>query len=369
MVVTNKVISKWCLSALALTAFSCFAETSSESAQVDALFETYAKSVRPGAAVMVIRDGEIIHSRGYGYADLAREKPITADTAFRLTSVSKAFTAMAVMMLEEQGKLNFDDEVREYIPQLKRFGPITLRHLLIHTSGLPDYYDVMDTSSGDPSNADVMDYYGTWGEPLFSPGERYEYSNPGYEILAHVVELVSGQSFASFMKEKIFVPTGMKDSVIHDHTLPVIPERAIGYETAGDGFVLNDYDPLNGITGSGGQYSSINDFYRWGQALQHNTLVSEETMQQALTAASASGGDEFDYGFGWVVSSYRGHKKHSHSGSWVGFRMSYAHFPDVGLSIAVLMNIMEGKPVKLSNRVADIYFDSDFESDPKLDSE
>ncbi len=178
-------------------------------AGIDALFAPATAGDSPGAAVMVIRDGEILHAAGYGYADLEHRVPITPQTAFRLASVSKQFTAMAVMILAERGQLAYDDPVVKYLPELARFGDqITLRHLLTHTGGLPDYYDALEAASTDsmPDTEDAMEFLADWGEAGFPAGERYEYSNPGYEMLALVVERVSGQRFGQFVEENIFAP-------------------------------------------------------------------------------------------------------------------------------------------------------------------
>jgi len=329
------------------------------SAQVDALFEPFTEGVRPGAAVMVIRKGEIVHSDGYGFANLEEEIPISAESIFRLGSVSKQFTAMAIMILSECGKLAYDDPVSRYVPELERFGNITVRHLLTHTGGLPDYYDDIEISGSRPSNADIMEFLAGWGESMFTPGTRHEYSNPGYEALTQVVEAASGQSFASFMRENVFLPAGMQDSLIHDHTEPVIPRRVLGYSEneAGDGFELNDDDPLNGITGSGSQFSPLNDFFHWDQALYGETLAKRTTLDEGFTRGKTSDGAEFDYGFGWRLDSYRGQHRIAHGGSWVGFRTAISRYPDIGLTVVVLMNFAKAEPEKLSDRVTDIYLE------------
>jgi CubicO group peptidase (beta-lactamase class C family) len=330
------------------------------SAQVDIMFEPFTEGVRPGAAVMVIRNGEIVHSAGYGYANLEEKIPIEADSIFRLGSVSKQFTAMAIMVLAERGKLAYDDPVSRYVPELERFGDITVRHLLTHTSGLPDYYDDIEVSGPRPSNADVMKFLSGWGESEFTPGARHEYSNPGYEALTQVVVAASGQSFASFMRENVFKPAGMQDSLIHDHTEPVVPRRVLGYSQneAGDGFDLNDDDPLNGITGSGSQFSPLDDFFHWDQALYGEALVRQATLKEGFTRGKTSDGAEFDYGFGWRLDSYRGQRRIAHGGSWVGFRTAISRYPDIGLTVVVLMNFAEAEPGELSDRIADIYLDS-----------
>ena len=328
--------------------------------QVDALFAPFSAGVRPGAAVMVIRDGTIIHSSGYGYADIPNRVPITADSIFRLASVSKQFTAMAIAMLADQGKLDYSDPVGKYVAALSPYKGVTIRHLLTHTSGLPDYYDEFDASAWVeegtlPTNADVMAYEGQINKPLFPPGDRYEYSNPAYEALPLIVEAVSGQDFATFMKNRVFEPIGMSASLIHDHNRPQINQRVLGYSRTPGSYKLNDDSPLNGIVGSGGQYSSLEDFYHWDQALYGDALVSQATMKQVFTRARLNNGEEIDYGFGWRLDSYKGHDRIAHGGSWVGFRTAISRYPELGLTIVVLSNRAEYDPVEASDRVTDIY--------------
>ncbi len=335
---------------------------SEKSERVDQLFSEFTAGIQPGAAVMVIRDGAVVHSKGYGYANLGEKIPITPSSTFRLGSVSKQFTAMGIAILADNGKLDYSDPVSKYVPALSPYKDVTIRHLLTHTSGLPDYYDEFDASAWVekgrlPKNADVMAYEGMIDRPLFLPGDQYVYSNPAYEALPLVVEMVSGQDFATFMKNRLFQPVGMADSLIHDHNRPQIARRVLGYSQVSDGYELNDDDPLNGITGSGGQYSTLEDFYYWDQVLYGDTLVSKSTLESVFTRARLNNGEEIDYGFGWRLDSYRGHDRIAHGGAWVGFNTSISRYPEIGLSIVILSNRAEYDPVEAADRVTDIYLD------------
>lgn len=341
--IVPRTISVPALALAALLAGSCGLNLDDErnsgaSARVDELFNVLAEGAQPGAAVMVIKDGEIVHARGYGLANLDTAMPIDADTAFRLGSVSKQLTALAIMQLAEQGQLSFDDLVGKYVPELAVYEGVTLRHLMTHTGGLPDYYDVIDTTEGMHSNADAAKLLGEMASPVFPPGDHYEYSNPGYDVLANVVEAVTGLSLAEYSKQNIFEPAGMTATVIHDHHRPKVANRAIGYDATDEGFVLNDEDPLNGIVGSGGVYSTLNDMYRYDQALYGDTLVSQAMLEQAWTSATDASGKPIGYGFGWRLDDYRGHRRVFHGGSWIGFRALFARYPDDGLSIVMLSN-------------------------------
>jgi CubicO group peptidase (beta-lactamase class C family) len=326
------------------------------SRKVDALFEALTEGIQPGAAVMVIRDGEIVHQAGYGYANLEKQTPITADSAFRLASVSKQFTAMAIMVLAEDGALSVDDPVSRYLPELAPYEGVTIRHMITHTSGLPEYYDLIDTRSGMPTNADALAFLATMAEPVFVPGEQYEYSNPAYDMLAPLVESVSGQDFATFMRQRVFDPAGMQNSFIFDHSEPAIPHRVTGYEPDGEGFRLNDHDPLNHIVGSGGMYSTLNDFFRWDRALYGENVVSRAAIDAAFTPSRLNNGESTDYGFGWSIDDYIGHRRVRHGGSWIGFRTHIARYPDDGLSIVILSNRADFDPESYVDPITDIYF-------------
>lgn len=310
-------------------------------AVVDRLFAQYAEGNQPGVAVVVIRNGEIVLQKCFGNANLETRKPITPQTMFRLASVSKQFATMAIMLLEEDGRLAYDDPVADYVPALSGFPGVTIRHLMQHTGGLPDYYDDIDTSQGMPTNDDAAAQLARMTDRvLFVPGERYEYSNAGYDMLAPVVEAVSGMPFARFMRERIFTPAGMPTAVVHDHTLPAIPHRATGYDIDddGDGFRLDEDSPLNGIIGSGGIYASLRDMYRWDQVLYRSELVDPQTLALAYTSGTNAAGEAIDYGFGWRIGRYDGHLMVWHGGSWIGFRSHILRIPDLGFSVVTLSN-------------------------------
>ncbi len=323
--------------------------------RVTSLFEHLNEGMQPGAAVMVVKDGGIAYSGGFGYANLEQRTLIDANSTFRLGSVSKQFAAMAIMVLADEDKLDYDDLVIKYIPELEKYPGVTIRHLLTHTSGMPDYYDTIDTSGGMPTNADMPAVMASMGGPVFAPGEQYEYSNPAYEMLPVIVEKVSGQTFSDFMDKNVFAPAGMDDSLIYDHTEPEIANRVYGYEPVADGFSLNDYHALNYLDGSGGMYATLEDFFAWDQALYTEDVVSDATLREGFTRYQLNNGDEIDYGFGWRLDQHRGHRRIAHGGSWVGFRTSIARYPDEKLAVVVLTNRTDGNPGAYVDRISDIY--------------
>jgi CubicO group peptidase (beta-lactamase class C family) len=339
-------------------------------AEVDALFAEFAVDGSPGATVMVIRDGQVLHSAGYGTANLTDGSPLQPSTPVRLGSVSKAFTAMAIVILEERGELSFDAPVTEWVPELSRFPGVTVRHLLNHTSGLPDYYDsgiLMETATAEGretplQNAEAMTVYESWGEPVFPPGERYEYSNPGYEALALIVERVSGQTFARFLDAEIFTPLGMSTAVVRDLPGTVIPGRAIGYSPGeeGAGWEENDDHWGNWLVGAGGVYASLDDLYQWDQALWEWAETGTRTAQ-AFLPATLNDGSQSLYGFGWSVADRLGRPAIHHTGGWVGFITALVRLPEERLTVIVLSNASANSSA-LADATAAVFLD-----DPALD--
>ncbi len=327
--------------------------------KVDALFSSFAVGVQPGVAVAVVRDGKTVLERAWGYADLDKKAPITPDTAFDLASVSKQFAAIAIMLLEEEGKLAYDDPIGKFVPELAIYEGVTIRHLMLHIGGLPDYYDIIDTSGRMPTNHDAAVLLGKMARADFSPGERYEYSNAGYDMLGPIVEAASGMCFAEFVQQRIFTPLGMDGSRVHDHTLPEIVNRARGYEPADGGFVLNNDSPLNAIVGSGSIFSTLNDLVRWDQALYSEKLASAETHELAFTSGTNNNGEPLNYGFGWRIDEYAGHKRLRHGGSWVGFRSHIARIPELRFTVIVLSNRADFEPENVIDTITALYLDPD----------
>jgi len=330
-------------------------ESRTAAQQVDELFAPLTVGVQPGAAVVIVRDGEILYEGHYGFADIEKAIPITSATNFRLASVSKQFSTMAIMILADDGLLSYDDPVSMYVSELAPYKGVTLKHIMQHTGGMPDYYDEIDSSGDIPTNLDAARLLGEMASPDFLPGERYEYSNAGYDMLGPVVENASGVAFVDFVRERIFEPLNMDTSLVHDHEFPEIAQRAFGYDIAAGEFVLNDYDPLNGIVGSGGIYSNLEDMYRWDQSLYTDQIVSKAALASAFATGTNDSGESIEYGFGWRVEETRGHKRVRHGGSWVGFRTHIARIPDLKFSIVILSNRSDISPGEYIDPITDIY--------------
>lgn len=330
---------------------------------VDALLAAYDRPGLPGAAVLVLRDGRVACARGYGLAEVETGRRVTPETAFRLASLSKQFTATAVMLLAADGALGYDDPVSALLPELPALARgVTVRHLLTHTSGLPDYEDfVPDAPGAQVHDADVPALIARAAAPAFAPGTRYAYSNTGYVLLALVVERVAGRRFADVLRERVFAPLGMARTVALDAAAgqPAhVPGRAYGYTLDASGVRRTDQSSTSATLGDGGIYSSVADLARWDRALARHTLVSAESQRLAWTPPPLPGGPaspygEVPYGFGWFVDRDRGDVRLRHHGESIGFTNAILRYPDRRLTVVVLTNRTGGEPWALARRIAD----------------
>ncbi len=303
--------------------------------QLDELLETMHENRQFNGTVLLAEAGNVVYEKTLGVANINEVSVLTAESSFRLASVSKQFTAMGIMLLCEQGKLQYDDDIRKYIPELPYEG-ITIRHLLHHTGGLPDYVswfaenwdaDKPESARKTAFNSDLVEQFAKHKPGIeFLPGERFEYSNTGYVLLAVIVERVSGVPVKQFFRERIF------DLLEMQHTSAfspgedfVIPQRVFGFAWTGDGDTHqdNDWNFLNGMNGDGGIYASARDLLKWDQALYTEKIVKQSTLAEAFTSGKISSGEETGYGFGWMVESSDGIPvRVAHGGGWVGFRTS-----------------------------------------------
>ncbi len=322
---------------------------------VDSLFAAYTGSAVPGASVVVIRDGKVIVRRAYGMADLERRVSAAPETDYRLASVSKQFTAMAVMLLARDGKLRYDQPLRDFLPELPAATrAVTVRHLLNHTSGLWDYEDLVPESrTTQLDDRDVLSLLGSKDSLYFSAGSEYRYSNSGYVLLGMIVARVSGMTLPQFLRARIFEPLGMQASVAHVEGSDTVARRAFGYSPSGGTFVQTDQSVTSATLGDGGIYTNIDDMTRWDQALYTTRLVDAAVLQLATTPPELPGGAATQYGFGWFVDRYRGEPRWRHTGETSGFRNAIQRFPGRQLTIVVLTNRSSGEPAAIAERIAD----------------
>jgi CubicO group peptidase (beta-lactamase class C family) len=340
--------------------------------KVDRVFAGLIEKNRPGAAVFVIHNGRAIF-RGYGVAELRTLAPIGPKTSFRLASVTKQFTAMAIMLLVHDGKLSYDDPLTSIFPEYPDYGrKITIRNLLNHTSGLEDYEDLMPAS--DPTlpiettqihDREALELLKRQTTTKFSPGTRWAYSNSGYVLLGIIVEKASGKSFPDFLHDRIFEPLGMKNTVAYVRGANEAPNRAFGHSREGNGWKQTDQSPTSATLGDGGVYSSVKDLGKWDAALRQHTLLSEQEMKPAWTpvqvpegTATEPDGARAAYGFGWFLNPYRGHARTWHYGETVGFRTAIQRFVNDQLTVIVLCNRGDLDASALTLRVSDSFLNS-----------
>jgi CubicO group peptidase (beta-lactamase class C family) len=326
---------------------------------IDDQFAFTRQGRHPGAAVMVIHDGVVQHRQGYGLADLEKGTPISSETAFYLCSLAKAFTAMAVMLLAESGQVGYDAPLRQFVPELPPYAEqITIRHLLHHTSGLPDYFQLSKRADLAEitgfTNADVLRWLCRLEVLDFPPGERRQYSNAGYVLLATLVARAAGQPFQRFLQERIFAPLGMARTLVCDETGPIVPQLAHGYfgGSAPEGGDYQRWDYNLRTAGGGGIFSSIDDLYRWDQALYTERLVSAATLRDAWTPGHLNNGSTFGYGFGWEIGSFRCQRQLAHSGNLAPYHARYLRFPDERWSVIVLANADRADAVACAEQIA-----------------
>jgi CubicO group peptidase (beta-lactamase class C family) len=324
---------------------------------IDALFQEYNQPNVPGAAVMIIQEGKIALSRSYGFANLEERRPVTSATNFRLASVTKQFTAMAVLILAEQKKLSLDDPLVKFFPDLPPSDrAIKIRHLLNHTSGIVDYESLMpDSQTVQILDKEVLQLLKKADSTYFPAGSKFQYSNSAYSLLSLVVELVSHRPFAQFLKENIFLPLSMTNTVTREAGT-VVTDRAYGYSRTNAGFVFTDQSSTSAVLGDGGIYSSVDDLFKWDQALYTEKLASKATLDLALNPTTATDTTAFQYGYGWFIGEYHGLRTVHHTGTSRGLRNAILRLPDQRFSVIILTNRNEGAPVEKARKIVDLYF-------------
>ncbi|HTI03988.1 MAG TPA: serine hydrolase domain-containing protein [Gemmatimonadales bacterium] len=323
---------------------------------VDSLFSAYTGQAVPGASVVVVRDGQVVLRRAYGMADLERRVAATPETDYRLASVSKQFTATAIMLLAKDGRLRYDQPIRDFLPELPAATrDVTVRNLLNHTSGLVDYEDLIpDSRTTQLNDNDVLAYLAAKDSLYFAAGTQYRYSNSGYVLLGMIVARAAGMSLPAFLRARIFEPLGMRASVMHVEGSDTVPHRAFGYSPQGGGFMQTDQSVTSATLGDGGIYTNVDDMVRWDAALAQATLVDTATLTLATTPPPLPAGATTEYGFGWFVDTYRGERRWRHTGETSGFRNAILRFPNRRLTIVILTNRSSGEPQAMAERIADL---------------
>ena len=313
-----------------------------------------------GACVLAIDGGQVVFEHADGLADVESKTPCTPATNFRIASVSKQFTATAVMLLVDRGRLSLDDTLTHFFPGFPKYGhKITIKHLLTHTSGLPHYEDVIPPGTTLQLNdLDVLHLLMDAKEPRFAPGDKFEYSNSGYTILGLIIEVAANQPFHEFIKAEVFKPLGMENSVLYQRGLNDLPHRAFGHERKGDGWVRADQSITSATRGDGAIYTSLRDYKKWLSGLEETKLLSAASYAAMFAPQVVSDRDGSRYGFGWFLDEYRGEPRIHHNGDTRGFRLCVQRFPQRRAALFVELNSeVEGAPdqmTQIGERLADL---------------
>ena len=328
-------------------------------AKVDQLFAEWNRSDSPGAALAVTRDGEVIYQQGYGMANLEYDIPITTTSIFDIASVSKQFAAFAIATLSHEGKFLLDDDIRTYLPDMPDFGNIiTIRHLLHHTSGLRDW--VQSLVIAGVGMEDVISFrhilkMARHQNTLnFEPGSEFLYSNTGYNLLAEIVETVTGDSFREWTDTHIFKPLGMTNSHFHDDHQMILKNRAYSYQAVENGEFKHAVNNTTAL-GSSSLYSTVEDLAKWILNFDNTGIGEQTVIEQMHQRGVLNNGEQIKYALGLNIDTYRDLQTVGHSGSWRGFRSHLMRFPDQKFGVVILCNLDTFNPLRLAEQVADIY--------------
>lgn len=341
------------------TQLSLPSSAQSNAQRIDELFSRWQGPNSPGVAVLVLQNGKVAFEKGYGMADIEHGIPITPSSIFDVASISKQFCAMSIALLEADGKLSLSDDVRKYVPELANFGPvITINHLIHHTSGLRDWPDALHMAGWNYEDVisypQILRFAFSQRELNFQPGSEYTYSNTGYNILALVVERVSGQTFRHFTDARIFTPLGMTNTHFHDDYDDVIVGRTESYRPGAGASVMKVSNNLTAL-GSSSLFTTAEDLARWVHNYESPTVGNARIIARLQERFVLTNGDTSSYAFGQTVENYRGLTRVSHSGSWAGFRMAVQRFPDQQFAVIVLANTTAINPVNSATRITDFY--------------
>ncbi len=332
-------------------------------AAVDEVFADYTKPGSPGCAVAVYRNGKVSYARGYGLANIEEDVSITPDSVFDIGSTSKQFTAASILLLEKQGKLSVQDDIRKYIPELPDYGQkIAVLHLLNHTSGLRDYLTLMDlagiNTDSVTTDEDALQIIVRQKALNFAPGSDWLYSNTGFFLLSIIVKRVSGKTLREFAAENIFSPLGMTHTQYRDEHTTLIANRAMAYDPKEKkgGYTLDvSYFEQ---TGDGAVHTSVEDLLKWDENFYSGQVGGKDFLAEIQEQGKLNSGKVLDYAKGLFIADYRGLHTVSHGGAWGGYRAELLRFPEQHFSVACLCNRGDANPSRRAHQVADIYLGS-----------
>jgi CubicO group peptidase (beta-lactamase class C family) len=356
-----------------LVAGESFAAPDALTDKVDRIFAPWNTTSSPGCALAVVKDGHIIYEHGYGMANLELSVAITPQSVFDIGSVSKEITALAILLLVQDGKISLDADLRKYLPEMPDYGsPITIGHLLHHTSGLRNYDDLFDLE-GIPeadltTDRDAMELIVRQKGVNFKVGEEFLYSDTNYFLMSQIVKRVTGQTLRQFAQQRIFGPLGMTSTHFHDDHTMIVPRRATGYAPHnGGGFEIDmsDFEQV----GDGSVMTTVEDLVKWDQNFDHPEVGGSDAIRHLTTPGALNNGQPIPYGMGLFIDHYRGLNWIHHSGEWVGYRAALSRFPDQHFSTLVTCNCVGSmNPMGMAKRVADLYLEEEFRRAEKTTS-
>ena len=356
-------MKKWTIIFLMMFISSCGTEKTMEQkfSEVDQIFSVYDSDELPGAAVMVIQNGEPIIQKGFGIADFENKIPVTAKTNFRLASVTKQFTAMAILQLIEKGELTLDTSLTDLYPDFPEYGnEITIRHLLQHTSGIHDYEPMVpEEQTWQVKDKHVLEYMMGLDQTYFAVGEKHQYSNTAYALLTQIQEKLTGIPFRDYLKENIFSPLSMDNTLAFEDGVNEVSTRAFGYTIGEDGIEFTDQSKWSAVLGDGGIYSNLEDLYQWDQALYTDQLLGQQYMDMAFTNQKTNDGELMNYGYGWRIENYKGMDVVYHTGSSIGFRNILYRIPSKNFTAVILTNRDSGgefSTLETVHKVVDVFY-------------
>jgi CubicO group peptidase (beta-lactamase class C family) len=341
---------------------------------VDSIFAEWDKPDVPGCALGIVKNGELIYARGYGIGDLEHDIAILPSSVFYLGSVSKQFVTFSVLLLEEQGKLNLDDEIQKFLPDFPEHeSPLTIRHFIHHTSGVRDYFTLMNLMGRNYldhiENNEVYELIKRQSALNFSPGDQYMYSNSCYFMLAMIIEKAAGQTLKEFAAENIFEPLGMSRTLFYDDNTDIIKNRVFSYakEAKKDKFdnLIMRFD----LVGSGGVYSCVEDLFLWDQNFYHNKLGKggQDIIHKMHEEGLLNNGESSGYAFALNIGKYHGLRTVSHGGSLAGYRSVLLRFPEQQFSAIILANRSDANPEEKAFQIADIFLRDDFIEEDRVE--
>ena len=329
------------------------AQTSGSLAAIDRYVRGEVRRQRiPGVSIAVLRGNRVVLARGYGYANLEHRVPATDSTVYQSGSLGKQFTAALVLQLADSGLLRLDDPIRRYLTEgPPRWDSVTVRHLLTHTSGIPEYTDSAVDLRRDYTEDELV-RVAAGLPPQFAPGQRWSYSNTGYVLLGVIIRRVSGRFYGDLLRERIFIPLGMRTARVISEA-DIVPNRSDGYRLVGDTVKHQEWvSPTLNTTADGSLYLTVRDIARWAAALDAERVLSAQARAAAWSPVRLNDGGTYPYGFGWMLDPVRGRPAVGHTGAWQGFRTALVRFPDARLTVIVLANLAEARPRAIALAVA-----------------